>query len=574
MMRRTSSSVNTNVAGGGGGGGGGGGHRKKRTNVVLSIVLLLLCTTLFATFFHGHKRVGEAFDESVRERNDVGATRTRRETSSDVSDDNSDTSAAKESVLSSSKSSFKEKDNVMEQQRENRHALDKEAEREQKRPSSPPAPIMGSSSSSSSSSSRRRSRRGGQQQAEFTLEHVGPKGTSEVRPNGRCVSLGGNEKERKIWQRLETVDDPLFIRVTGAYYDPKRTRNKPKTRSLIMHRSMFEPGVRVVRIDRNGERVEPGSHSGGEDSEDGTDHNPLLTNERSEAGLQDEKTRPVGTSEDEEIILDFRGDLIEQLPREDEDHNEFSFGTCAIVGNSGAILGKRYGTEIDEKDAVWRVNYAPIDGFEKDVGYRTTFDLINQQHTKRFVRGDGEYSEEDEDGENNDASDQAEEINEADESKPKVFLKNGRGAKHASKRNSTLMVFEVTSNYARKHLYARLMRQRTNKGLKIWSPELVVHAQRSWDILSRLTAQKMGTSKTGKAMSGAYAVLLASQICEEVHLYGFSPYKRRDIGQAVPYHYFDEIPAVLKHHSFDLAIEVFKTIRDWPCSGVRLEIHP
>ena len=572
-MRRTSSSVNTNVAGGGGGGGGGGGHRKKRTNVVLSIVLLLLCTTLFATFFHGHKRVGEAFDESVRERNDVGATRTRRETSSDVSDDNSDTSAAKESVLSSSKSSFKEKDNVMEQQRENRHALDKEAEREQKRPSSPPAPIVGSSSSSSSSSSRRRSRRGGQQQAEFTLEHVGPKGTSEVRPNGRCVSSGGNEKERKIWHRLETVDDPLFIRVTGAYYDPKRTRNKPKTRSLIMHRSMFEPGVRVVRIDRNGERVEPGSHSGGEDSEDGTDHNPLLTNERSEAGLQDEKTRPV-ESEDEEIILDFRGDLIEQLPREDEDHNEFSFGTCAIVGNSGAILGKRYGTEIDEKDAVWRVNYAPIDGFEKDVGYRTTFDLINQQHTKRFVRGDGEYSEEDEDGENNDASDQAEEINEADESKPKVFLKNGRGAKHASKRNSTLMVFEVTSNYARKHLYARLMRQRTNKGLKIWSPELVVHAQRSWDILSRLTAQKMGTSKTGKAMSGAYAVLLASQICEEVHLYGFSPYKRRDIGQAVPYHYFDEIPAVLKHHSFDLAIEVFKTIRDWPCSGVRLEIHP
>ena len=568
-MRRTSSSVNTNVARG-----GGGGHRKKRTNVVLSIVLLLLCTTLFATFFHGHKRVGEAFDESVRERNDVGATRTRRETSSDVSDDNSDTSAAKESVLSSSKSSFKEKDNVMEQQRENRHALDKEAEREQKRPSSPPAPIVGSSSSSSSSSSRRRSRRGGQQQAEFTLEHVGPKGTSEVRPNGRCVSSGGNEKERKIWHRLETVDDPLFIRVTGAYYDPKRTRNKPKTRSLIMHRSMFEPGVRVVRIDRNGERVEPGSHSGGEDSEDGTDHNPLLTNERSEAGLQDEKTRPVGTSEDEEIILDFRGDLIEQLPREDEDHNEFSFGTCAIVGNSGAILGKRYGTEIDEKDAVWRVNYAPIDGFEKDVGYRTTFDLINQQHTKRFVRGDGEYSEEDEDGENNDASDQAEEINEADESKPKVFLKNGRGAKHASKRNSTLMVFEVTSNYARKHLYARLMRQRTNKGLKIWSPELVVHAQRSWDILSRLTAQKMGTSKTGKAMSGAYAVLLASQICEEVHLYGFSPYKRRDIGQAVPYHYFDEIPAVLKHHSFDLAIEVFKTIRDWPCSGVRLEIHP
>ena len=161
-----------------------------------------------------------------------------------------------------------------------------------------------------------------------------------------------------------------------------------------------------------------------------------------------------------------------------------------------------------------------------------------------------------------------------DESKPKVVLKNGRGSKHASKRNSTLMVFEVTSNYARKHLYGKLIRQQTNKGLKIWSPELVVHAQRSWDVLSRFTAQKIGTTKTGKAMSGAYAVILACQICDEMHLYGFSPYSRRSINKPVPYHYFDEVQAVLRHHSFDLAFEVFNTIRNWPCSGIKLEIHP
>jgi hypothetical protein len=592
-MRRSSSGANhssgVSVAalGGGAGGGGGGGGKKTKKNTLLSILALLFATTVFATFFHGHRRVGEAFDESLIASSSSSSSLSRRHYRRDDGRDRTalivdgeDKDDERSSSSSSSSSSSANDENELERQREKRQALDKETEeyvaREQKRLSSPPAPIA--SSSSSSSSSRRRNRRSGptQQQAEFTLEHVGPKGTSEVRPNGRCVSSGGDEKERKVWRRLESVDDPLFIRVTGAYYDPARTRNKPKTRSLIMHRSMFEPGVRVVKIDRNGERVEPGSRSGvAEDSGDnGTEQNSLLMNKRSGNSWQDEMTRRVGTSEDEEIILDFRGDLVEQLPREDEDHKEFSFGTCAIVGNSGAILGKGYGKEIDEKDAVWRVNYAPIDGFEKDVGYRTTFDLINQQHTKRFVRGDGEYSEEDEDDANNDVSSQTEETAEVDESKPKVILKNGRGAKHASKRNSTLMVFEVTSNYARKHLYARLMRQRTNKGLKIWSPELVVHAQRSWDVLSHLTAQKMGTSKTGKAMSGAYAVILASQICEEVHLYGFSPYKRRDVGQAVPYHYFDEIPAVLKHHSFDLAIEVFKTIRDWPCSGVRLEIHP
>lgn len=592
MLRRSSSGgesandANNTLIITGGGGGGKRGKKKTTKNVIL--ILLLFATTVFATFFHGHRRVGEAFDfsETIQTTSPEGARRDRARNAASTKEDASSSSSlavggyrgggrgAKETLSENedeAKTTF-----AAERQREKNRALDKETEeyiaREQKRLSSPPLPIA---SSSSSSSSRRRNRRSGQtQQGEFTLEHVGPKGTSEVRPNGRCVSSGGDDKERKVWHRLESVDDPLFIRVTGAYYDPARSRNKPKTRSLIMHRSMFEPGVRVVKIDRNGERVEPGSHSGGEEIDDGIENNPSLMNKRSGNSWQDEMTRRVGTSEDEEIILDFRGDLVEQLPREDEDHKEFSFGTCAIVGNSGAILGKGYGEEIDGKDAVWRVNYAPIDGFEKDVGYRTTFDLINQQHTKRFVRGDGEYSEEDEDDANSDVSGQAEEITEADESKPKVVLKNGRGAKHASKRNSTLMVFEVTSNYARKHLYARLMRQRTNKGLKIWSPELVVHTQRSWDVLSHLTAQKMGTSKTGKAMSGAYAVILASQICEEVHLYGFSPYKRRDIGQAVPYHYFDEIPAVLKHHSFDLAIEVFKTIRDWPCSGVRLEIHP
>ncbi|WP_205585825.1 glycosyltransferase family 29 protein, partial [Pseudomonas aeruginosa] len=72
-------------------------------------------------------------------------------------------------------------------------------------------------------------------------------------------------------------------------------------------------------------------------------------------------SKRVATSEDEEIVLDFRGDLVEQLPREDEDENEFSFSSCAIVGNSGAILGKGYGKEIDANEAVWRVNYAPID---------------------------------------------------------------------------------------------------------------------------------------------------------------------------------------------------------------------
>jgi hypothetical protein len=53
-------------------------------------------------------------------------------------------------------------------------------------------------------------------------------------------------------------------------------------------------------------------------------------------------------------------------------------------------------------------------------------------------------------------------------------------------------------------------------------------------------------------------------------MYGFSPYNRRT---NAPYHYFDDTPAVLKHHSFDLAYEVFKSLSQWPCSGVKLTVH-
>ena len=80
------------------------------------------------------------------------------------------------------------------------------------------------------------------------------------------------------------------------------------------------------------------------------------------------------------------------------------------------------------------------------------------------------------------------------------------------------------------------------------------------DILSRLTAQK-GRLLPGKQCLGIRLHAFSSRHQRKCIYTRFSPYKRRDIGQAVPYHYFDEIPAVLKHHSFDLAIEVFKTAR-------------
>lgn len=45
---------------------------------------------------------------------------------------------------------------------------------------------------------------------------------------------------------------------------------------------------------------------------------------------------------------------------------------CAVVGASGNLIGSRYGQLIDAHNVVFRVNRAPTDDFDDDVGAKTT----------------------------------------------------------------------------------------------------------------------------------------------------------------------------------------------------------
>lgn len=51
--------------------------------------------------------------------------------------------------------------------------------------------------------------------------------------------------------------------------------------------------------------------------------------------------------------------------------------TCAVVGNSRSMLGSDLGEKIDSHNCVLRFNTAPTEGYEKDVGSRTTARVIN-----------------------------------------------------------------------------------------------------------------------------------------------------------------------------------------------------
>ncbi|RVE58237.1 hypothetical protein OJAV_G00207250 [Oryzias javanicus] len=67
------------------------------------------------------------------------------------------------------------------------------------------------------------------------------------------------------------------------------------------------------------------------------------------------------------------------LQHRDKGKKGSSFKTCAVVSSAGAILHSGLGKEIDSHDAVLRFNAAPTEGYEQDVGTKTTIRIINSQ---------------------------------------------------------------------------------------------------------------------------------------------------------------------------------------------------
>ena len=51
--------------------------------------------------------------------------------------------------------------------------------------------------------------------------------------------------------------------------------------------------------------------------------------------------------------------------------------SCSVVGNSGCLLTKSLGHQIDQRDAVIRFNNGLTNGFEDHVGTKTTHRILN-----------------------------------------------------------------------------------------------------------------------------------------------------------------------------------------------------
>ncbi|KAK2866608.1 hypothetical protein Q7C36_002664 [Tachysurus vachellii] len=59
---------------------------------------------------------------------------------------------------------------------------------------------------------------------------------------------------------------------------------------------------------------------------------------------------------------------------------------CAVIGNGGILNGSKKGQEIDQNDYVFRTNGAIIQGFEEDVGSRTSFYTFSTNTLRNSLR--------------------------------------------------------------------------------------------------------------------------------------------------------------------------------------------
>ncbi|XP_006144117.1 CMP-N-acetylneuraminate-beta-galactosamide-alpha-2,3-sialyltransferase 2 isoform X2 [Tupaia chinensis] len=80
-----------------------------------------------------------------------------------------------------------------------------------------------------------------------------------------------------------------------------------------------------------------------------------------------------------EEIKNKQKQLAETPPRHSRAHVVPKCQTCAVVGNSMSLRGSGFGFQINQHDVILRMNQAPVQGFERDVGSMTTMRIMYLQ---------------------------------------------------------------------------------------------------------------------------------------------------------------------------------------------------
>eukprot|EP00854_Cymbomonas_tetramitiformis_P001786 gene1786-2452_t len=121
-----------------------------------------------------------------------------------------------------------------------------------------------------------------------------------------------------------------------------------------------------------------------------------------------------------------------------------------------------------------------------------------------------------------------------------------------------VVLCETIDRDARREQFLPLMQRNPGKDIYMINPQLIYTFRFVWHELRKVVERRhKNANYNDKPMTGWTTVMMALQMCSQVDLYGFQPYR----GSAKElYHYFDSQAASLKVHSFDLAYEMLQLL--------------
>ena len=199
------------------------------------------------------------------------------------------------------------------------------------------------------------------------------------------------------------------------------------------------------------------------------------------------------------------------------------YTSCAVVGSSGKMVGASFGKEIDGHAFVVRHNNAPTEGFEADVGGKTSM-MIQSSSAVRVL-----------------------------------YWADERGE------------FECPQNYTTFYTAANttLKNWLKHRCANITSPAKFIDLR---DYINHENLSRFLRSPHGDLMAGPTAILVALRVCKNpIDLYGFTVGNVSNYAPW-PYHYYNNVTPAGRDHfgSIALNLEKFIKVKIPGCINVRV----